>query len=147
MPYIDPKNRPSFLNKPSDKPGARPSAPAQKDDSLLSEKSQVSRYEFEKSLRKDKDIREQLAKELKMKPYSPEMDAEVKDIKEKVPKIFGSYIDKMEAEKLERKQYWDEKHELQEMAKGGITPQESKEIAKSKIKNKFLKNLFGVDKE
>ena len=152
MPYIDDKNKPSFLNRPpagyQEKPAAKSSAPSEKEDkSLLGEKSQVARFEFEKSLRKNQEIRQELAKELKIRPNSPEMNAAIKDLKEKVPKIFGGYIDKREAERLKKKFYWDEKHELQEMAKDGITSQESKQLAKSKIKNNFLKRLFGIDKE
>lgn len=151
MPFIDPRDKPSFLTKASnagqEKTPAKPSLPEKKDESLFGGKSQVSRFEFEKSLRKDKDIREQLAKELRIRPYSPEMNATIKEMKEKVPKIFGGYIDKREAERLEKKQYWDEKHEFQEKARDGITPQESKEMAKTKIKNKFLRSLFGVDKK
>ena len=41
-------------------------------------------------------------------------------------------------------EYWNEKHYLEEKLKGGITTQESKEIARRKKINQFLNKKFGI---
>ena len=168
MPFLNNENKPPFLNRPSPgmpktsqprvnpapgtgpkKDGSRAQAPGQKKDGFAIGGSQgsVSRYDLKRSLEKNQVIREKLARELQLKPYSPEMDKAIKDMEEGIPQSFGSYIDQQEVERLSEKQHQIERREANKMAGGGITYDEIKELQRSKTKASFLRRLFGLGKK
>lgn len=147
MPFIN-KN-PLISNRPElpKRPDPKIIKKEPKSESLFGGKSQISRYEFKRYLEKNKDVRNELAKELKLKPWSPEMNAEIKKIEERVPKRFGGSIDIAEAKRSVVEEYWNAKYDVKEKMKGGITAREVKEINKRKKEDEFLKRKLGLDKK
>ena len=140
------QNKPDFLRKPdllkkSDslkKPGNP------QDKSIFKGRSEISRYEIKRLLEKDTTIRNDLAKKLQLRPWSPEMDAEIKKMQERIPERFGGFLDKNELKKAIVEEYWNAKHDINEKMKEGITVQESKEVARRKEEAEFLKKKFGI---
>ncbi len=146
MPFIN-KNSPlPGKPEPFKRPGGSFGKIGPKDDSLFKGRSQISRYEFKRSLEKNKEIRTDLAKKLKLKLYSPEMDAEIKKMEERMPKRLGGFISAAEAKKSMIEEYWNKKHSMEENLKGGVTAKEIKEINKREKEDEFLKKITGITK-
>lgn len=170
MPYINNNDKPSFLNKqtpkmppkspnktsapPNEKKDfSKPLVPIQKqDESLFHGKSQITG--FNRSLEKNPEIRAKLAKKLGKKPYSPEVNAAIKEIEEKMKNVNrDGIITKKEIESMYDtrhpgvKNFWDQRHEVTEIRKGGITQKEGWEFTRKEKIRDFLKNLFGLDKK
>ncbi len=169
MPYLDNNNPLVNKNAPgtphgsgafggghNQPQGARPlygmPKKVESEDKLL-KGSRISVYEFKRALEgKDGNvkIREELAKEFKVKPYSPEMNTILKEMEDKIParaKADG-YISASEAHRaLDIDEPWNEKHDLQQKMKGGITQQENWDMARHKQEGGFLRRLFGLNKK
>jgi uncharacterized protein YhaN len=157
MPYLNSENKPSFLNgSDSQMPQkginkglvfSRP-IPAKEDKSLFRGRSQISKYEFERTLDKNKELRKELAKELRERnPYSEKVNQAIREIKAKIPATYGSYIDQEEAKRLWRREYWEKKHKMEQEREGGVTLQEIKQRKIEEKKIGFFKRLFGIDKK
>ncbi len=114
------------------------------DESFFKDRPRVSKREIEKSLEKDRQLRGALRRELRLSE-GKDLNKQIDNIKEKLSGHYGSYITKLGAKKLlGHKEYWDEKRDIAEKMKGGITPQEKKEIDTNRGVVGFLKKKFGI---
>ncbi|OGZ63193.1 MAG: hypothetical protein A3C58_00040 [Candidatus Staskawiczbacteria bacterium RIFCSPHIGHO2_02_FULL_34_10] len=128
MPFLNNDNKPSFLNKQTPNISQRGI-----DKKPIFPKPQIPN--FERDLDKNTRFLEELARESGLEPESSEMKVEIERVKEKM----SNFSKRSMAE-----EYWNEKHYLEEKLKGGITTQESKEIARRKKINQFLNKKFGI---
>ena len=145
MPLFDKKPLVPSKSEPFKNPGLKITSPIDnKKEDLFGGRSQVSRYELKNKFERDPKIRSELARKLKLSPYSQEMNDEIKKMEGKIPERFGSFIDKAEAKRLVADEYWNEKRDANEKSKDGITVQESKEIKKRETAFEFLKRKFGI---
>ncbi|MDO8530170.1 MAG: hypothetical protein Q7S10_02075 [bacterium] len=169
MPYLNNNNKPSFLGKGNSsmpklnqsspknnlaskgspftesKVFQKPKSPALQNKTFSSaEKFDRSRINLERSLDKDTKARRDLAKKLGFPVWSTKMNEAVKDIKKRVPEIFGVNIDEQESRSWFKpeKEYWEKKHEWEKAAPGGIDLGESKELKRGDVKRKFLEEWF-----
>lgn len=148
MPFINKNplisNKPELPKKPDAKMPQNPVIKKEhKDESWFRGRPQVSKYEIGRSLRKDPKTRNYLKRELKLKNQK-EVDAKITELEKRIPERFGGFIDKAEAKRSMYEEYWNEKRDIREKLKDGITVQESKEIAKRKKEGEFLKKKFGI---
>src|SRR3989344_817507 len=144
MPLPD-KNQPIINRLESSRRASSPSSGGNMEDkSFFKGRSQLARFEIKKSLEKNKAIRTELAKELKLKAYSKEMDAQLKKVQEMLPERFGGFIDKAEAKRAMYEEYWNKKYDLREKMKDGLTVQEIKEMKRREKAGEFLKKKLGL---
>ena len=134
----------SRKSAPASQGSARGALGKPKDETFFKGRSIVSRFEIKRFLEKNKQIRSELAKELKLKPYSPEMNVEIKKIQERIPERFGGFINTAEARRALYEEYFNAKKDVREKSKAGITLPEARAIARRKKAAEFLKKKFGL---
>lgn len=124
-------------NPSQNKGTASPFFVTPKDESLFGGKSQVSRFQISKLLRKDPKLREQMMREFKIENQK-ELDVELDKIESRIPKRFGGTIDKAEAKRLLFEEYWNKR---QEMLKNSS---DRKGVDRRNKEYEFLKKKFGI---
>lgn len=125
------------------RPMAREAVSNNKDESFFAGRQSMPAHEIGESLRSDSKVRNYFKQELGLGSDS-KVDSEIKKIEEKLSKSAGGHITKSGIEKMIADEYWNEKRDLNEKMKGGITNEEIEELNRNKKINLFLKNKFGI---
>lgn len=138
-------NRMGELKKSSIGSKFKPVAPSPfsttpKDESFFGGKSQVSRFQISRSLRRDPKLREQMRKDFKLKTQK-ELNAEIDKIEARIPKRFGGGIDKAEAKRLLFEEYYNKRRAVLDAPN---SPTKAKEAARRNKEYEFLKKKFGI---
>ncbi len=158
MPYINSDDKPSFLppsrglGKDFFNPKGTPQDPVPSPGENHGQQKSMSRYQFNRSLDRDPKIRQDLAKGLQKPLYSKEVNEAIEEIKAKLPQNLGGIIDENELRSLgstkkQVERYWEEKHELRELSKDGLTAEEVKKLHRDEFKTKYFEHLLDLHKD
>ena len=147
-----------FVGKadPLKKDGAKEYQPAKKahskDPSLFGGKSQVSKFHIHRALTKNPYLsvqeRDRIKREFRLPNKWGAVDKEMAKIEERaIDYNKDGMITKSELERSRKgtnSPYWKKKRDLAEKMKGGITKEESWEVAREAKREKFFKDKFGL---